>query len=400
MKIIAISYGTEGDSRPVAVLLRGLMDAGHKVVLLGDPPGLASAEALGVPTVSLPGDLQGMMQTTPADATGPKILKLVQKHTAAWVTAGLAEGPADLILCGGLTVFVGETVAESRGTPVIQTILTPVAAPTREFVSPIMAGLPLPRWGWVNRLTHMLTCWFAFIMFRSATNAARKEHGIPTRSKRRKGDPSVYGISPALLPRPADYPTNAVFTGQWVLPDKEYSPPPELEAFLAAGEKPIYVGFGSMAGVSKDLIAKLRDAIGDRRAIFGRGWSTVTDLPSNFFAVGDVPHTWLLPRCAMAIHHGGSGTTHSACAAGVPSIILPTVADQYFWARLMADLGIANHELRMHNLNTKKLRAAIAYADTPAAQERARTVGEKMRAEDGVSAAVQAIEAFANQKIA
>ncbi|CAK9784835.1 unnamed protein product [Cutaneotrichosporon oleaginosum] len=397
MKILAISYGTEGDTRPMAALCRGLMDAGHEVMLLGDAPGLVTAKALGVPNMPLQGDLQELMRTTAADATGPKLIRHTGEHTSAWMTTALAQFPVDLVLAGGISVFVAESVAEGTGTPIIQTVLTPVATRTREFVSPIMAGLRLPRWGWLHLITHSLVCWLTWTIFRSATNAARKEHGIPPRGKRRTGDPQVYGISPALLPRPADYPDNALYAGQWVPPSEGYSPPPELEAFLAAGEKPIYVGFGSMAGVSSDFLAKLRDVIGDRRVIFGRGWSTVSDLPPNFFIVGDVPHAWLLPRCAMAIHHGGSGTTHSACAAGVPSIILPTVADQYFWARHMADIGVAKHELRMHNLDMKKLRAAIAFADTDEAQERARALGEKMRKEDGVATAVKAIEAFARK---
>ncbi|BEI80807.1 hypothetical protein CcaverHIS002_0113360 [Cutaneotrichosporon cavernicola] len=396
MKILAISYGTEGDTRPMVALCRGLLDAGHTVVLLGDPPGLGSAKALGVPTVALSGDLQGMMRSTPANATGPQVLKLVNKNTSAWMAAVLAECPADLILAGGLSVYVAESVGERTNTPVIQTVLTPVGSRTREFISPIMAGLPLPRWGWLNLVSHTIVCWFAWLVFLSATNAARKEHGMAPRRRRRVGDPQVYGISPALLPRPRDYPSNVLFTGQWVVP-ATYSPPPELEAFLAAGEKPIYVGFGSMAGVSSDLIVALREAIGDRRAIFGRGWSTIGDLPSNFHAVDDVPHDWLLPRCVMAIHHGGSGTTHSACAAGVPSIILPTVADQYFWAQHMADIGIAKHVLRMHSLDTNKLRAAIAFADTSGPQEKARDLGQAMGLEDGVSAAVSAIESFAEQ---
>ncbi|GMK57457.1 hypothetical protein CspeluHIS016_0402910 [Cutaneotrichosporon spelunceum] len=397
MRILGISYGTEGDTRPMAALSRGLLDAGHTVLLMGDASGLVSAEALGVPTVALAGDLQDLMRNTPADATGPQIVKLVNKHTSAWMAAALAECPADLILAGGLSVYVAESVGERTNTPVIQTILTPVGSRTRDFVSPILAGLPLPRWGWLNLLTHSIVCWFAWFVFVSATNAARKEHSLPPNRRRRLGDPQVYGISPALLPRPIDYPANALFTGQWVPPAKAWDPQPELEAFLAAGDKPIYVGFGSMAGVSTSLLAQLRAAIGDRRAIFGRGWSTVTDLPPNFFVVDNVPHDWLLPRCAMAIHHGGSGTTHSACAAGVPSIILPTVADQYFWARVMVDIGVADHVLRMHRLDVVKLRAAIAFADTRAPQERARAIGEAMGREDGVSAAVAAIEAFAER---
>jgi sterol 3beta-glucosyltransferase len=32
----------------------------------------------------------------------------------------------------------------------------------------------------------------------------------------------------------------------------------------------------------------------------------------------------------LVIHNGGSGTTHSAARAGMPSVVLPFAADQFF----------------------------------------------------------------------
>jgi hypothetical protein len=39
MKLVAMTYGSEGDTRPIAALCRALMDAGHEVILLADNPG-------------------------------------------------------------------------------------------------------------------------------------------------------------------------------------------------------------------------------------------------------------------------------------------------------------------------------------------------------------------------
>ena len=52
-----------------------------------------------------------------------------------------------------------------------------------------------------------------------------------------------------------------------------------------------------------------------------------------------VPHTWLFPRVAAVVHHGGAGTTAEGVRAGVPSVIFPGAADQYFWAERIEDLG-------------------------------------------------------------
>jgi UDP:flavonoid glycosyltransferase YjiC (YdhE family) len=68
---------------------------------------------------------------------------------------------------------------------------------------------------------------------------------------------------------------------------------------------------------------------------------TIKTLPDNFLPIGDTPHDWLLPRCGAVIHHGGSGTSHSAARSGVPSIAVPFAGDQFFWAERLRQAGIA-----------------------------------------------------------
>jgi hypothetical protein len=62
--------------------------------------------------------------------------------------------------------------------------------------------------------------------------------------------PTSYCWSPALLPRPADWPASAEIVGYCqlgVCERTQYQPPAELVAFLGAGPPPVYVGFGSMS---------------------------------------------------------------------------------------------------------------------------------------------------------
>ena len=47
--------------------------------------------------------------------------------------------------------------------------------------------------------------------------------------------------------------------------------------------------------------------------------------------VDHVPHGWLFPRCAAAVHHGGAGTTAASTAAGIPTGIVPFFGDQPYW---------------------------------------------------------------------
>jgi hypothetical protein len=78
-------------------------------------------------------------------------------------------------------------------------------------------------------------------------------------------------------------------------------------------------------------------------------------LPTNFCIIGDTPHDWLFPRTSLVIHHGGSGTTHSAARAGVPSVVLPFAADQFFWAEQLRQRSIAPATGSVHNVTGRHL---------------------------------------------
>jgi len=136
-----------------------------------------------------------------------------------------------------------------------------------------------------------------------------------------------------------------------------------------------------------------------QRVLLSPGWSGLPQplaatLPATVHIVGAVPHEALFPRCRLIIHHGGSGTTHSACRAGVPSMVMPFAADQFFWARRLQRLGVAPAPLSPRRLHASGLAAALAMADAPATRARAATLGAAMAGEDGVAAGVAAIEAL------
>jgi UDP:flavonoid glycosyltransferase YjiC (YdhE family) len=94
---------------------------------------------------------------------------------------------------------------------------------------------------------------------------------------------------------------------------------------------------------------------------------------------------------SVIIHHGGSGTTHSAARAGVPSIALPFAADQFFWARRLQQLGIAPAIGGARRVTAGELSAAITAAGSETMRARAADVGARMRTEDGVATAVDRI---------
>jgi len=197
------------------------------------------------------------------------------------------------------------------------------------------------------------------------------------------------------LPKPADWPANVHLCGQWLAPSPAWAPPPALANFLAAGEAPIYIGFGSMTGFDNArLLEALIEAMHGRRALFHPGWSGIDPkaLPDNFLAIGDTPHDWLFPRTAAVIHHGGSGTSHSAARAGVPSIVTPFAGDQFFWAERLRLAGVAPAAVDGRRPKAEAFASALDFVAAARVRDRARALGDKMRAENGVVNAVATLE--------
>ena len=57
MKITFLTYGTEGDTRPLLALAREVIHRGHEAHVLADVAGAPRAQALGIPFTALAGDM-------------------------------------------------------------------------------------------------------------------------------------------------------------------------------------------------------------------------------------------------------------------------------------------------------------------------------------------------------
>jgi UDP:flavonoid glycosyltransferase YjiC (YdhE family) len=97
----------------------------------------------------------------------------------------------------------------------------------------------------------------------------------------------------------------------------------------------------------------------------------------------------------MAIHHGGAGTTSVVLKAGAPSIVVPFFADQFFWGRRICALGIGPKPIPRKELTADSLEKAIRFVlESDSMTARARIISRAIRAEDGVAAAVTAVEGY------
>lgn len=398
MRLVVLTYGTEGDTRPLIALSYALRQAGHEVHLLGDARTLGLASTCAIPASPLSGDVRTLFsewaQKGPR-STSQALVKLTNENSAAWMkqTLDVAQG-CDAIVTSGLAGFVGLSVAERLDVPAIGAGMIPLT-PSREFASPFLPPSWVPRG--LNKASLALTNQLFWFAFKKALNQARDNVlALPSRKTLWTDHSMLYGISPTLLPRPKDWPANAYVCGQWILRSgADYTPSDDLARFLARGDAPIYMGFGSMTGIDMPKIVKqMVAALDGRRAIFARGWNGLGEvtLPDNILCIDETPHDWLFPRMAAVIHHGGSGTTHSALRAGKPSIVMPFVGDQHFWASRLQRLGVASAPISPVRADVKCLSDALCFVESKAVVGRAVQLGQTMSCEDGLANGVATLE--------
>jgi UDP:flavonoid glycosyltransferase YjiC (YdhE family) len=98
---------------------------------------------------------------------------------------------------------------------------------------------------------------------------------------------------------------------------------------------------------------------------------------------------------AMVIHHGGSGTTACGLRAGVPSLVVPFVFDQFYWGERIAALGVGPPPIRYHALSVERLKEAILLGITNTQiRQKAAELGDRIRAEKGLEQAVNLTRRF------
>ena len=208
---------------------------------------------------------------------------------------------------------------------------------------------------------------------------------------------SAVALSPAILPARS----NERFTGIWRRPEPAYQPTPALARLLGAGPPIVYVGFGSVPCMPDGsdfsaLSAVVAEAVHQAgvRVIITGGWGGLNwpgpPDDARAIVVGDVPHDWLFPRVDAIVHHCGVGTTMAALAAGRPSVPVPFLQDEPFWAWRLQELGVAPPPLDPTRITAAALATALRRAvRDPTMQARAAALGDAIRAEDGLGAVVQ-----------
>ncbi|MEE9321193.1 MAG: glycosyltransferase [Granulosicoccus sp.] len=371
MKVSIQTLGTYGDVMPYISLSLALKKHGHSVSLFAPRDYFSLIEDYGI-EASRPTrfSIHEWMATAEQRGTlsGPigfirDWRSMIKPQIAETYKRCLdaAEG-ADLVL-GNLICAPARVAAENLGKAYVVSALQPVLSPTREV--PCVTLLKKDAGPFINRISY------------ASVNLALAALGINLRKFRKPGMPALSSFSkhldrplyrltsmtPVLLGKqPSDWDQHSHLTPYWSLPDTtQWNPTGKLAEFLANGDKPVYVGLGSMQlknpqAFMRTVLDGLQRA-GCRAILSGNLFERLSDKhPDNTgstICVSRVPHDQLFKACAAVVHHGGAGTTDTALRANRSQIVLPYMLDQHWTAWRLHRLGLIPEPVRADRLTAE-----------------------------------------------
>lgn len=387
-----VTFGSRGDNEPFHALANYTASAGHEVVFAHttDLPDQPNAHYT---RWRLPGSLGALI----ADQ-GVNLWRALAQYRSVWKPAleAIYATSSDHIrtLRPDVVVYhpkvvTAPVVAHEVGALAVIAELAPALTPTREFPAAAIPWDIPPR---LNRASFRLVQ-AGLSGFGNPARALASTLGVDSY----EADLTLCPISPSVVSPPADWPDSAVITGSWhESPTSTETLDAELEDFLRTGPV-LYAGFGSMkagnpARRAEVIVAAARDL--GLRVLLVTGWGGLE--PSAELAESEdvvvresVPHAVCLPEVDVAIHHGGAGTTHAMPRAGVPSVVMPFLADQPWWATRLhkAGLGPAVVDKNTRSVSTLRVTISDALDKTP----QVTAVSHKMATEDGCAVALHTI---------
>jgi vancomycin aglycone glucosyltransferase len=399
VRVLLSTYDSRGGIEPLLGLAVQLQALGADVLVCAPPDCAERLAEVGVPLVPAGEPVRALVHR-PAPPSPDDVPRLAAELIATWfdTVAAAARGCDALVASGLLPAALGaRSVAEKLGIHCVHVSYCPIFLPSPHHPPTPLPGRPLPPDVTGNRVLWELNAQDYDAVFGPALNTHRIANDLPPLDHIRDhllGEHPWLAADPVLAPWPEPADLGVVQTGAWILAD-ERPLPAELEAFLDAGPPPVYVGFGSMRAPN-DIARVAIEAIRAQgcRALVGRGWAGLAPIDDrdDCLIVGEVNQQALFGRVAAVVHHGGAGTTTTATRAGAPQVVVPQWADQPYFARRVADLGIGvAHDVQAPT--TESLSAALSTALVPQTRARAAAVAGMIRPDGAKMAATLLLEA-------
>ncbi|KAJ3682429.1 hypothetical protein LUZ60_015002 [Juncus effusus] len=417
MQIAILIVGTRGDVQPFLAIGKRLKEHGHRVRLATHANFKEFVLESGLEFYPLGGDPKvlaeymvkhkGFLPSSPSEVREQRkqIKDIVFSLHPACTEKDPESGKpfrAQAIIANP-PAYGHMHVAEALGVP-IHIFFTMPWTPTCEFPHPLSNVKQPAAAGYkVIQLSYYVVDLMIWLGIRDIIKDFRKNmlklESITFNSVTEKvlNIPHGYIWSPSLVPKPKDWGPKVDVVGFCFLDlASNYTPPKELVKWLESGEKPIYIGFGSLPVEEPEkltrTIVEALEATG-QRGIINKGWGGLGTLeePKDFvYLLDNVPHDWLFLQCKAVVHHGGAGTTAAGLKAACPTTIVPFFGDQPFWGEQVHLRGVGPAPIPIDEFNKEALVEAIHFMLDPKVKERADEMARAIEREDGVDGAVNA----------
>ncbi|RAK98717.1 UDP-Glycosyltransferase/glycogen phosphorylase [Aspergillus ibericus CBS 121593] len=417
LNIVIQIVGSRGDIQPFLALGTALQAHGHRIRIATHDtfaPFVQASNLEFYPIGGNPNQLMAYMVKNPgliprmksirAGEIAKKQQMMAEMLRGCWQSC-IAPDPvsgtpfvADAIIANPPS-FAHVHCAQALGVPLHLMFTMPWSA-TGRFPHPLANLRNGGEREWVNWVSYGVVDWLAWQGLGDVINDWRKNDLNLEPIAMSEGPfllqtlkvPYTYCWSPALVPKPDDWPANLEVCGFFFRDPPDYKPPAALETFLSSGPPPIYIGFGSIVLDDPEKMTRiLIEAVQQTgiRALISRGWSKLGGIDcENVMYLDDCPHEWLFQRVSAVIHHGGAGTTACGLRYGRPTFIVPFFGDQPFWGEMVAANGAGPSPIPHEHLDAEKLAQAIRYCIGPDAMRAAGDIATRMQHESGVQAAV------------
>jgi UDP:flavonoid glycosyltransferase YjiC (YdhE family) len=250
----------------------------------------------------------------------------------------------------------------------------------------------------LNRLSFWITNTVKAIVLKRVSRQYTKDDSGPkiTVSSIKKAmlekEKTFYTISPSLFPRPANWPEQAKVVGYYERDKKvNWQPGEDLIRFLEGHEKIVFITFGSMSNSNPaEKTRIIVDVLKKHNipAIINTSWGGLEEMsepPENILFVNSIPYDWAFSKMYAIVHHGGSGTTHTALKYGCPGLIVPHILDQFYWSKTVADLHLGPKGISIKNLDEKIFEIRLLdLMNNPSYKNNAAIISEKMKTENDI----------------
>lgn len=413
MKILVTSIGTRGDMEPFLAIGEILQEQGHEIVCAFPEQFGPLAESSGFTFCTLGPEFMEMLESD----TGKLALGSgASSFRKFWAYFQLAIQQAKINK--GLITKSRDIVEVQQPDYIIHNgkATYPVMWETKNLGKTVFVS-PVPYLHYVKGHTHLafksnwgkflnkLTYWLADWGLLSNIMGSVKTLGLKDVSKSQvknalQNHKVIYTISPQLFERPPYWNSNLHVLGYHERNKVvDWQPSPELEAFLAKNEKVALITFGSMTNPNPkektqmwvDILQKNGIA-----AIINTADGGLTEVDyyddSLIHFVSLIPYGWLLPKMYAVVHHGGSGTTHSALKYGCAMMIVPHIIDQFVWNKMLHEKGVGPLGPEIGKLKRKNVEHKfVDLMQNVQYKKRAEELGEKLKGEDYKEALITAI---------